>query len=109
MAGRPTDVCDEGAYFRFASAQGGEDVTADASLRHDGKSMLARPWVRLTLTAGPATIAIDMTSARREPAPLIVWSLMAPFAMMAALGLGFQVDPPDPGGPTAIEQALMEH
>ena len=61
------------------------------------------------MKAGPATIAIDMTSARREPMPPIVWSLLAPFTMMAALGAGLQVDTPDPGAPTAIEQALMEH
>src|SRR6202521_1041406 len=50
-----------------------------------------------------------MPSARREPAPQIVWSLMALFTMMAALGAGLQVGTPDPGGPTAIEQALIEH
>jgi len=51
-----------------------------------------------------------MTSARREPGPLIVWTLMAPFTVMAlGAGLQVQVGTPDPGGPTAIEQALMEH
>jgi flagellar biosynthesis GTPase FlhF len=49
-----------------------------------------------------------MTSARREPVPLIVWTLMAAFTVMAR-GAGLQVGTPDPGGPTAIEQALIEH
>src|SRR6202171_3583589 len=49
-----------------------------------------------------------MTSARREPVPLVVWTLMAPFTVLA-LGAGLQVGAPDPGGPTAIEQALIEH
>jgi hypothetical protein len=42
------------------------------------------------------------------PVPLIVCSLMAPFTVMA-LGAGLQVDTSDPSGPTAIEQALIEH
>src|ERR1700687_805967 len=49
-----------------------------------------------------------MTSARHQPMPLIVCILMAPFTVMA-LGAGLQVGTPDPGGPTAIEQALIEH
>jgi hypothetical protein len=49
-----------------------------------------------------------MTSARHQPVPLIVWILTAPFTVMA-LGAGLQVGTPDPGGPTAIEQALIEH
>jgi hypothetical protein len=49
-----------------------------------------------------------MTSARHQPVPLIVWILMAPFTMMA-LGAGPQVGTADAGGPTAIEQALIEH
>src|ERR1700681_819600 len=34
--------------------------------------------------------------------------LVAPFTAIA-LGAGLQVGTPDPGGPTAIEQALIEH
>ena len=49
-----------------------------------------------------------MMSARSAPVPLIVWTLMAPFTVMA-LGAGLQVGTPDPSGPTAIEQALIEH
>jgi flagellar biosynthesis GTPase FlhF len=49
-----------------------------------------------------------VTSARRETVPLIVWTVVAPFTVMA-LGAGLQVDTPDPSGPTAIEQALIEH
>src|SRR5258708_3809938 len=45
-----------------------------------------------------------MASARREPVPLIVASFM-----VMALGAGLQVSTPDPSGPTAIEQALIEH
>jgi hypothetical protein len=62
----------------------------------------------LTLKADRGTIAFDMMSARREPVPLIVWGLMGPFTAMA-LGAGLQVGRPDPGGATAIEQALIEH
>jgi DnaJ-domain-containing protein 1 len=39
---------------------------------------------------------------------VIVWSLMAPFAVMA-LGAELQVGTPDPDGSTVIEQALIEH
>jgi hypothetical protein len=45
--------------------------------------------------------------ARHLLVPMILWSLMAPFAVIA-LGAAPHVDPPDPGGPTAIEQALVE-
>jgi hypothetical protein len=37
----------------------------------------------------------------------VVWSVMAPFAMMA-IGTAPQIDTPDPSPPTAIEQALVE-
>ena len=49
-----------------------------------------------------------MTSARREAVPLIVWTLMAPLTALA-VGAGLQVGTPDSSGPTAIEQALIEH
>jgi DnaJ-like protein len=49
-----------------------------------------------------------MTSARREPGPLIVLTLIAPLAMIAP-GAGLQPGTPDQGAPTAIEQALIEH
>jgi len=42
------------------------------------------------------------------PRPVIVWSLMAPFAVMA-FGAELQVRTPDPNGSTVIEQALIEH
>jgi hypothetical protein len=42
------------------------------------------------------------------PVPLILWSLLAPFTVLA-LGAGFQPGTPDSSGPTAIEQALIEH
>jgi hypothetical protein len=44
----------------------------------------------------------------RRRLPPIVWSLIAPFAVMA-LGTGPQVGTPDPSGPAAIEEALIEH
>src|SRR5580693_3677802 len=49
-----------------------------------------------------------MTSGRHEAVPLIVWSLMATLWVMA-VAAGAQVIAPDPAGPSAIEQALMEH
>src|ERR1700676_2513802 len=49
-----------------------------------------------------------MPSARREPGPLIVLTLIAPLAMIAP-GAGLQPGTPDQGAPTAIEQALIEH
>jgi hypothetical protein len=56
-----------------------------------------------------------MTSVRRAPVPLGVWILIAMFTA-TALGAGPQVGtsepggaPADPVGPTAIEQALIEH
>jgi DnaJ-domain-containing protein 1 len=54
------------------------------------------------------TIAVDMTSGRREAAPSIVWSLMV-LLWVEPLAAGLQLVAPDPGGPSAIEQALMEH
>ena len=62
----------------------------------------------IDIEGGPGDHRVWMTSARREPGPLIAWTLMAPITVMA-LGAGLQVGTPDPGGPTAIEQALMEH
>ncbi len=47
-------------------------------------------------------------SARRLSVPLIVWGLMAPFTAML-LGAGPQPVTPESDGPTAIEQALIEH
>lgn len=49
-----------------------------------------------------------MTLARCVTVPLILWSLMTPLTA-AATGAGLQVGTPDPIGPTAIEQALIEH
>jgi hypothetical protein len=68
------------------------------------------PWSRLTLRADRVTIAIDMISGRREAVPLIVWSLMVMVLLrVEPLAAGLQVVTPDPSGPSAIEQALMEH
>jgi hypothetical protein len=47
-------------------------------------------------------------SARRLSVPMIVWSLIAPFTAIV-LAAGLQPDTPDSSGPTAIEQALIEH
>ena len=44
----------------------------------------------------------------RRPVPPLVWSLMAPFTMLA-LGTGLQIGTPDSSGPTAIERALVGH
>jgi hypothetical protein len=45
---------------------------------------------------------------RRMPVPLGVWCLMGAFTT-TALGAGLQEGASDPGGATAIEQALVEH
>src|SRR4051812_39734659 len=40
---------------------------------------------------------------------LIVWILVSPCALAAALAAAFQTTPPDASPPTPIEQALIDH
>ena len=61
----------------------------------------------MTSTADRATIAACMMSARCLQVPPIAWILIAPLTMRA-VGQEPQVGTPDPGPPTAIEQALIE-
>jgi hypothetical protein len=51
---------------------------------------------------------MPVPSMRRMPVPLGVWCLMGAFTT-TALGAGLQEGTSDPGGATAIEQALVEH
>lgn len=62
----------------------------------------------LTWKPAGATIAsLSMTSAGRVAASVVLWILMAPFAVMALANL--QAGAAEQSAPTAIEQALMEH
>jgi gas vesicle protein len=63
---------------------------------------------RCSRLALPLRVDAGVSFVVSVPRPVIVLSLMAPFAVMA-FGAELQVRTPDPSGSTVIEQALIEH